>query len=134
MIAVSNSWKTAHTGTLVPVSDIRIEYNVTDPGVQDEAVSTATNEEVYSSAAEVVREEALNEPRYATLEHNLWVLNKTRIALPETTVSTDGFVSRNLSGADGVFAEIPTITISFSQVHSNNIPGISVTWSKAYEE
>lgn len=134
MIAVSNSWKAAHTGTLVPVSDIRIEYNVTDPGVQDEAVSTATNEEVYSSAADVVQEEALNEPRYATLEHNLWVLNKTRIALPETIVSVDGFVSRNMSNANGVFTEVPTITISFSQVHNNNIPGISVTWSKAYEE
>ena len=42
MIAVSDAWKEAQTGLLVPVSDIRIEYNVTDPGVQDEAVATAT--------------------------------------------------------------------------------------------
>ena len=135
MIPVSSSWKAAHLGTLVPVSDIRIEYNVTDPGVQDEAVSTAaTAEETFSSAADVVEEEALNEPLYATLEHNSWILNKSRNVLSESPVLTDGFVSRNLSDDNGIFAEVPTIVISFSQVHTNNVPGISVTWSKAYEE
>jgi hypothetical protein len=135
MIEVSSGWKAAQLETLVPVSDIRIEYNVTDPGVQDEAVSTAaTAEETFSSAADAVNEGALNEPRYATLEHNLWVLNKGHVALLEAVPSTDGFISANLSGADGVFAEIPTIVISFSKVHTNNVPGISVTWSKAYEE
>lgn len=135
MFEVSNGWKAAHLGTLVPMSDIRIEYNVTDPGVQDEAVSKATTaEESFSSAADVVREEALNEPRYATLEHNSWILNASRVALPDALPITNGFISRNLSGADGKFAEIPTIVISFSEVHHNHIPGISVTWSKAYEE
>lgn len=135
MIAVSAAWKAAQLETLVPVSDIRIEYNVTDPGVQDEAVSTTTTtEENYSSVAEVVNEEALHEPLYATLEHNSWILNKSRSTLPESPVLTDGFISKNLSGADGVFAEIPTIVITFSQVHTNNIPGVSVTWSSAYEE
>ncbi len=135
MIPVSNAWKEAQLGTLVPVSDIRIEYNITDPGVQDEAVSTATTtEESYSNVAEVVNEEALHEPLYATLEHNSWILNKTRSVLPDSPTVTDGFISRNLSGADGVFAEVPTIVISFSQVHTNNVPGLSITWSRAYEE
>ena len=135
MFPVSNAWKAAQLETLVPVSDIRIEYNVTDPGVQDEAVSAATTpEESYSSVADVVNEEALNEPLYATFEHNSWILNKSRSALPEFPAPTDGFISRNLSDGNGVFAEIPTIIISFGQVHTNNVPGLSVTWSKAYEE
>lgn len=135
MIAVSDAWKAAHLETLVPISDIRVEYNVTDPGVQDEAVSTSTySEETYSKVADVVNDEALNEPLYASLEHNLWLLDNSCIVLPENPVATDGFVSKSLSGADGVFTEIPTIVITFSQVHTNNIPGISVTWSKAYEE
>ena len=135
MISVSDAWKSAQQELLVPMSDIRIEYNVTDPGVQDEAVSTATTtEETYSSVAEVVNEEGLHEPLYATLEHNSWLLNKTRSVLPDAPVVTDGFISRNLSGADGVFAEVPTIVITFSQVHTNNVPGLSITWSKAYEE
>lgn len=135
MIDVSNAWKAAHLETLVPVSDIRIEYNVTDPGVQDEAVSTATTtEETYSSVADVVNEESLNEPLYATLEHNSWILNASRSALSETLPTTDGFISSNLSGADGEFTEVPTIVITFGQVHTNHVPGISVTWSRTYEE
>ena len=135
MIAVSNAWKASQLQTLVPVSDIRIEYNVTDPGVQDEAVSTTpTTEETYSSVADVVNDEALNEPLYATLEHNSWILNKSRSALPENSIPTDGFISKNLSDPDGVFAEIPTIVITFSQVHTNSVPGLSITWSNAYGE
>ena len=135
MIPVSNAWKAAHLGTLVPVSDIRIEYNVTEPGVQDEAASTtAAPEEVFSSVADVVKEEALSEPPYATLEHNSWILNKSRTVMREEPEKTDGFVSKNFSDGNGVFAEIPTVVISFSQVHVNNVPGLSITWSRAYEE
>ena len=135
MIAVSNAWKMAHLRTLVPISDVRVEYNVTDPGVQEEAVSTASTSEVaYSSAGYVVDDNALNEPNYATMEHNLWVLDKSRNIVPDTPDLADGFISKNLSGADGVFTVIPTVVISFAQVHTNNIPGISVTWSKVYGE
>ena len=135
MIAVSNAWKEAHLETLVPASDIRIEYNVTDPGVQEEAVSsTTTGEEVFSSAADVVNEAALNEPEYATLEHNLWLLDKSRNVLPNTPSVTEGFVSKNTSGGDCVFSVVPTVVISFSKVHTNSVPGVSITWSKAYEE
>lgn len=135
MIAVSNAWKAAQLETLVPMSDIRIEYNVTDPGVQDEAVATAaTSVEAFASVANVVREESLNEPLYGTLEHNSWLLNKSRDALPKNPDPTDGFVSKNLSNENGVFTEVPTIVITFSQVHTNTIPGISVTWSNSYDE
>lgn len=135
MITVSDAWKAAQLETLVPVSDIRIEYNVTDPGVQEEAVSTTVSpEEIYSNVGDVVNDDALNEPLYATLEHNLWLLDKSKSILPEAPLESDGFVGRSLSGADCVFTEIPTITISFNQVHTNNVPGLSVTWSKVYEE
>lgn len=135
MIAVSNAWKAAQLETLVPVSDIRIEYNVTDPGVQDEAVSTTTTtEETFSSVADVVKDEALNEPKYATMEHNRWVLDKTCVSLSNQPDLTDGFVSSNLSGANCVFSVVPTVVITFAQVHTNLIPGLSITWSRAYEE
>ena len=135
MIAVSKEWKNAQLRTLVPVSDIRIEYNVTDPGVQDEAVSSATTaEEIYSSASDVVRDDELIEPLYATLEHNSWILDGERVMLSAVPTKADGFVSKNICNANGVFSEIPTIVISFSQLHTNRVPGLSITWSNAYEE
>ena len=135
MIAVSNAWKAAQLETLIPVSDVRVEYNVTDPGVQEEAVATTTSgEEAYSTVGNITHDEKLNEPMYATLEHNFWLLDKSRTPLPDNPMAADGFVSSNLSGADCVFTTIPTITIGFDRVHTNSVPGLSITWSKANNE
>ena len=135
MIPVSDAWKEAQRQLLVPMSDIRIEYNVTDPGVQEEATSSASMEEYYSRADRVVNEAALSEPYYHTLEHNMWILDKSRyVPLATNPASSDGFVSSNLSGADGVFAAVPTITIMFAQVHDNAVPGLTIVWSEAYSE
>jgi hypothetical protein len=39
---------------LLPISEIEIEYHVTEPGVQADASSTATPEESFSGGANVV--------------------------------------------------------------------------------
>lgn len=135
MIAVSNAWKAAQLETLVPVSDIRIEYNVTDPGVQDEATARSSSpQESHSNVAAVVDDAALYEPLYATLEHNSWVLDKSRAIMRDTPRRTDGFVGGLLSDADGVFPVPPTIVISFSKTHENSVPGIAIKWSDAHDE
>ena len=134
MIAVSDGWKAIHKDRLLPISEIEIEYNVTEPGVQADATSTSTLEETFSAAENVVRELLSNEPKYAMLEHNQWLLDGTFSILPTDTSKGIGFVSRNLSGADGTFSEVPTITITFSEVHDNAVPGLTLRWSKAYDE
>lgn len=134
MISVSDAWKEAQRGLLVPLSDIRIEYNVTDPGVQEDAEAAGTLEEHISRADLVVNELRRDEAKYASLERNLFILDGTYRALPSTLPPADGFISSVLSGDDGTFAEIPTITISFSKVYPNTVPGVTVTWSKTYEE
>jgi hypothetical protein len=75
-----------------------------------------------------------DEPKYATLEHNQWLLDGTFEVLPVDVPVANGFISSNLSGADGVFSEIPTITITFSEVHTGTVPGLTMTWSKTYDE
>lgn len=134
MIDVSANWKAAHERTLLPETFIEITYNVTEPGVQADAASAGTPEETFSSAENVVLETRDSETKYATLEHNQWVLDKTFKTFPVSPPSADGFISSNLSGADGVFTAVPTITITFSKVHAYYVPGITVVWSKAYDE
>ncbi len=134
MVAVSDRWKEAQKGLLVPLSEIEIDYHITEPGVQDDAVSTGTPEESFSAAESVVKELLEDEPKYALLEHNQWVLDGTFSVLPLDVPDATGFISRNLSGADGVFLEVPTITISFSKVHAYTVPGLTITWSKTYQE
>lgn len=134
MIAVSNRWKEVQKERLLPLSEIEIEYNLTEPGVQADAEASATHEETFSAAESIVVELLENEPKYAMLEHNQWVLDGTYRVFPVVVPDANGFVSRNLSGEDGTFAEIPTITIRFSEVHYGTLPGITVTWSKTYDE
>ncbi len=134
LINVSDSWKGAQKGLLVPLSEIEIEYHITEPGVQDDAVSTGIPEESFSAAESVVKELLEDEPKYALLEHNQWLLDGSFSVLPMDVPEATGFISRNLSSADGRFAEVPTITISFGQVHAYTVPGLTITWSKTYQE
>lgn len=134
MIAVSDRWKELQKERLVPLSEIEIEYNITEPGVQADASSTATYEETFSAAESVVVEVLSDEPKYAMLEHNQWVLDGTYIPLPASVPDAHGFVSRNLSNEHGAFTAIPTITIRFSETHEAVLPGLTLTWSKTYQE
>ena len=134
MFPVSEEWKAIHKEMLLPISEIEIEYNVTEPGVQADASSTGTPEETFSGAENVVQELLTEEPKYATLEHNQWLLDGTFEVLPANAPIANGFISSNLSGADKTFATIPTITITFSKVNDGTVPGLTLTWSKTYQE
>lgn len=134
MISVSEQWKTIQKEMLLPISEIEIEYNVTEPGVQADASSTATPEETFSGAENVVQELLTDEPKYATLEHNLWILDGSFEVLPVDVPMASGFISSNLSEADKTFATVPTITVTFSEVHYGTVPGLTFVWSKAYNE
>lgn len=134
MIAVSDRWKEAQKELLVPLSEIEIEYNITEPGVQADASSVGSPEETFSGAENVVVELLVEEPKYATLELNQWLLDGTFQALPDNPPTASGFISSNLSNADGTFTAVPTITITFGEVHYGTVPGLTMTWSKAYNE
>ena len=134
MIAVSDRWKEVQKGQLLPLSEIEIEYNVTEPGVQEDATTTAILEETFSAAENVTVEVLADEPKYALLERNQWVLDGSYIALPTNPPDSVGFVSSNLSNADGTFTAVPTITITFGETHVETLPGLTLTWSKTYQE
>lgn len=134
MLTVSDRWREAQKGQLVPLSEIEIEYNVTEPGVQGAAVASSSLEEVYSAAENVTNESYSVDPKYALLEHNQWLLDGTYVEFPTYPPEGSGFVSRTLSGADGTFTEVPTITITFGKTFEGTIPGLTLTWSRTYDE
>lgn len=134
MIAVSDRWKETQKEMLLPLSEIEIEYNITEPGVQADASSTGTPEEAFSGAENVVVELLTDEPKYATLELNQWLLDGTYRIMPDSPPTASGFISSNLSNADGTFTAIPTITITFGEIHYGTVPGLTMTWSKTYQE
>jgi hypothetical protein len=133
MIAVSQGWKDAHDELLLPETFIKLTFGVTEPGLALEAATTATNEETFSEAEKITNTLDKEPEKYVTLEHNIWGLDGTFNYFDETPVDP-GYTTSLLSGADGIFGSVPTITILFSEVRTTLIPGITITWGTAFDE
>lgn len=133
MNIVSEKWKTTHNELLLPETFIKLSFGVTEPGLSLIATTTATNEETFSGTASITNGLDKEPEKYATLEHNMWSLDGTFNYFDETPLDP-GYTTSLLSGADGSFSSVPTITIQFSSVRTTLIPGITITWGNAFDE
>ena len=126
MITVSEAWKDIQQRFLLPETHIEIDCGVTDDEAQSVAVSSGTNEAVFSNAGSLVS--GLTDiAKYATLEHNLWALDGTNTILPSTgAYDNAGYVSDIESTG--------SVTVSFPTIRTNAISGITITWSQKYGE
>ena len=134
MIAVSNGWIAAHKQTLLPETFIEITYAATDPSLAEAATVTANSEAYYSNVSNLVSDLDKRGTKLATLERGLWGLDGSYVYL-DGTPTDPGYVSAVISDASGAFADtIPTITINFSLIQVEAIPGLTITWSTTYGE
>lgn len=133
MIAVSEAWKAAQQRRLLPEMHIEITYNVTEPGLQTDASSTATLENDFSEADTLVSTGDRFSEKYATLEHGMWGLDGS-FEYFDGSPTDPGYVTRELSGEESAYTALPTITITLGSVHTELIPGITVVWSEAFNE
>lgn len=92
----------------------RIVYEDVSPGAADAAVYSGSLIDEGKSVPGRLSEGVTN-PNIVTLEVNRWLLNGTR-EIYQTQVF--GLFSSVVSGADGVFATVPALTISFDQQFS----------------
>lgn len=133
MIAVSSGWVDAHKETLLPEMFLELTYRATEPGLQQDASSSATGGATFSAAATLVDGKRKSSERYGTLEQGLWGLDGNVSFFDETPVDP-GYVSSALSDASCGFATVPKITINLATQHTELIPGITITWSDAFNE
>ena len=133
MINVSDGWKEAHKQRLLPETFIEISYAVTEPGLQEDAVSTGNMETIYSIAGSLILTNTIKREKYSSLEHNFWGLDGS-LAYFDRIPANPGYVTNTLSGEDGSFTALPTITITLPSLHTVLIPGITITWSENFGE
>lgn len=131
MQKVSDAWKQAQSEMLVPEQFIEIEYSVTDPDVQGDGAASSNGDTDFATT-EGILNKPIDSPLYATLEHNIWGLDGSMSLLADG--DNTGFVSEELSGEDGTFSSIPVVAITFSETHIPLVPGVTITWSKEYDE
>ena len=54
MITTSDAWKTAHLEAVVPETFVEITYDITEPGLQESAIVTATSHAGYAHPASII--------------------------------------------------------------------------------
>ena len=135
MQTVSDSWKNAHRQTILNESFVEVSLGIADPEALADASSQDNGSVYISDTPQIVSEANKNIVPYCTLEQNLWLLDGGRKAIPESDYGDCGYISDAMSDDTCVFsAKMPVITINFSKVFTNLIPGITITWSEAYSE
>lgn len=58
----------------------------------------------------------------------------TMSILKDSDFGDCGYIGNAISSSSGVFTTKPVVTINFSQVHSNLLSGVTITWGSAYDE
>lgn len=128
MITVSDSWKEVNQRFLLPETFIEISCGMTDVGVRDLLEVSSTDEAVFSNAGNIIKSvNTFSSAKYATMEHNLWLLDGSRNIVPNSgSYNTPGYVS-----GVGVPA---SVVLSLPEVRQSPAPGLTITWSSEYGE
>jgi hypothetical protein len=136
MQQVSQAWIDAQQQTLVPESYVEVSLTVGDPDSQADASVESNGDLFLANTADIVTEVEQSPTVFATGELNIWGLDGTAELVPdEAPYGDQGYIGSELSGADCTFPDAnPTLTVSFSQVFSAVIPGITIQWSETYNE
>ena len=133
MITVSDAWKEAQKGTLLPETFVEVTYTISEPGLQERATASGNYPESFSNAAQIVGIEDKDGEAYATLDYGAWGLNGGYSYFSGSPINP-GYVDTNYSTEDGSVSvtPYPTITITLPERHDVLIPGVTVTWSKVF--
>ena len=129
MLAVSQGWKEAHTNMLLPETFIEINYNISEPGLQEDAQFSITDATSFSELPMSMDEG----DKHSRLEWNAWGLDGSFSAV-EGSPSFPGYVTETLSDASALFPALPTVEVRFDSVRTALIPGITICWSNTFDE
>nr|DAR34146.1 MAG TPA: protein of unknown function (DUF5047) [Caudoviricetes sp.] len=134
MQAVSAAWKQNQENLLVSESFVEVKLIVSDPDAQAAASAVDNGSVWFSDTAEIVNGSSTVPPRYASLEQNLWALDGLSTILPDKEpAGNNGYIGNLLSNVDSNFSTNPLLTVSFSQVFTSLLQGITITWGNAYD-
>ncbi len=132
---VSQAWLDNQQKTLVNEGFVEVSLSVADPDSVADASSEDNGAIYISNSSVLVSEVDKDVIPYITLEQNIWLLDGSMKMIPESDFGDIGYVGNVLSDTDGYFSDgTPLITINFTKVHENLIPGITIKWGTAYNE
>lgn len=136
MQIVSNAWDRASRETLLPEMMVELTYQVTDPGIHEEAAVSGVNANSNSRISNLLSDPSDTERKYGTLGWNAWGLDGS-FNYYDSSYRQDSFMGGYYSQADTptwVDGYNPQIILTFSELREGVLPGLRITWSKAFNE
>ena len=107
------------------MTELQIIFAKSDPAAKADSSLSTTDIQPFASVYSLRYDNIPPPEKFATLEHNFWLLDDSFIPMPVNLNSlTWGWFSQSMSGADGYFLNPPTLTISFTGPHKS--PGITL--------
>lgn len=135
MQTVSQAWKTNQEQHLVSEGYVEVVLNVGEPDAQEDASTSDNGHEFFSNTIQLADETTKEAVKWGTLETDLWILDGSIEILPDQgPYGNGGYIGNVLSNEQGKHAPHPIITITFSRVYTQLIPGMMVNWGTAYGE
>ena len=131
---VSQEWKDNQNELLVTESEIELSMRITDPDAYEDASASCSDKIYFAQTNDVVSGIDYTMTPTLTLEQNLWVLDGGGKVLDTNDNGTNRYISSNRCGLDKIFTTPPIISISFSQVFTNLLQGITIVWSTLWDE
>jgi len=130
MQEVSNGWKLVQQKNILPQSNIKLTYRITNvDGESKISGATAADKSTYSVMSEVYQE-IMGFYDYASFELNKWVLDGSCQYFPTSAVSKTGYISNSLSANDATYGTALVLEINFSQVVTSQSIGTTIRFSE----
>lgn len=127
MITASAAWKDIQQRFILPEGFLEITCAITEEGVQDNVSATGADEAFFSDLDNAIKANGFGDRgKYAANELNLWSLDGSFSILPDSAPYDNGYVS----DTDGQ----GSITLTLPEVHTEPIPGVTITWASGYGE
>lgn len=134
MQSVSQAWKDNQNNTLVSESDIEISLKMTDPDAYNDASASDNGHPYWSNTNYIVTDGDKIISPYATLETNQWLLDGSRVIVPNSGSGDTGYIGSLLCDINGAYSTNPIVTVDFTQVHTNLLQGVTIKWSEFLNE
>lgn len=134
MQSVSEKWKENQKDLLVSESQIELSMRITDPDAYEDASASSDNKTFFSQTKDIVSGIEYEMTPNLTLEQNLWLLDGKSKVLDVYNRGTNRYISEDRCGLDKIFTTVPMVDLSFSQVFTNLLQGITIVWSTLWDE
>ncbi|HBU13068.1 MAG TPA: hypothetical protein DEB31_10225 [Clostridiales bacterium] len=137
MEATSEKWRNNQQEPITSEGFVEVLYEISDPDLP-EARATSNHELYISTMPDMLNPPLIDEVErevtpYATLEHNLWLLDGSKPTVPDNGPDEEysGYISEGLCDENGDFTINPKISIVFEDI-VRILSGVTIAWSTAH--